>query len=76
MSSYNIIKYPDNVAKPYLIKKKNINYTKFINFVIIFSISFFILFNLKSKNDESFILEKEINKTKINIISINQNLNI
>ena len=75
MSSYNIIKYPDNDAKPYLIKKKNINYTKFINFVIIFSISFFILFNLKSKNDESFILEKEINKTKINIISINQNIN-
>ena len=67
MSSNNIIKYPDNVAKPYLIKKKNINYTKFIKFVIIFAISFFILFNLKFKNDESFIFEQEVNKTKINI---------
>ena len=66
MSSNNIIKYLNNVTKLYLIKKK-INYTELINFVIIFAISFFILFNLKFKNDESFIFEQEVNKTKINI---------
>ena len=66
MSSNNIIKYLNNVTKLYLIRKK-INYTELINFVIIFAISFFILFNLKFINDESFIFEQEVNKTKINI---------
>ncbi len=70
----NIIKYPDNVRKPFLIKKKKINYSKFISFVIIFIILCFIIFNLKLKNDESFRLEKEINKVKTEIISSNQNI--
>ena len=70
----NIIKYPDNVRKPFLIKKKKINYSKLISFVIIFTISCFIIFNIKYKNDESFRLEKEINKVKTEIISSNQNI--
>ena len=74
MSSNNINKYPENVEKHYLRKKKKINFSKIIKFMIYFAISCFIFYNLKLKNDELILFEKEIKINKNNIISTNLNI--